>query len=67
MDPYPKYIYDLARGMSIGDVLLFQDIERRKDLISIVKIFINRGVLEDDHSYIEFVNNYEGIVRREKI
>jgi len=57
----------LARGMSIGDVLLFQDIERRKDLISIVKIFINRGVLEDDHSYIEFVNNYEGIVRREKI
>jgi hypothetical protein len=64
MDQYPKYIYDLAWRMSIGDVLHFQDIEYRKDLVSLVKLFIDRGVLEDKTSHIEFVGDYAGITRR---
>ena len=67
MDPYNKYIYDLAWRMSINDVLLFQDIEQRTDLVSILKLFIDRGVLEDDKSYIEFVGNYTGITRKSKL
>jgi hypothetical protein len=66
MDLYPKYIYDLAWRMSIEDVLHFQDIDCRKDLISLIKIFIDRGVLEDENSYIEFIGDYEGIVRKKR-
>jgi len=67
MDLYPKYIYDLAWRMSIGDVLLFQDIDNRKDLVSIIKLFIDRGVIEDDKTYIEFVGDYQGIVRKARM
>jgi len=67
MDLYYKYIYDLVWRMSINDVLLFQDIDNRKDLVAIIKTFIDRGVLEDDKTYVEFLSDYKGIVKKQKM